>query len=624
MYSGAGTLGITALLSIKGEEHEDAERSRYAAADGSENSKWASRGLGLLAVLSFWLSHTASVYATKALLARPGRTARSVVLITWCQCVTSWFLVLCLGTLGEGLNPSKSVWHPRLLAELARALPTNALLGGWNSRTLLGGGAASVGVASVLFSLAVFSDNACLGVVNASFFQVARALTLPLVTCVGSLSTGALPQRDLLLPCSLCVLGFLLGVHSQTAEAFTDGTSLGVLASLLTAAYTWLLARAEPREAWRVTYVTNRNASMLLVPVAVYVGLGDPAFLSGATFFLNDRKTILLAILAAVLPAVAGVSTLWQAQAGLGAWGQAASFVGRAACSHLLAFEVFGNSPVLVGEVGCCLVLAGLALYASRRGGAAVAQAGNVAVPAAARDHFLLDADRVAGGSDKTIAGNGAPGGAAGFGRLALIKHKNSDDYGSHRENGALLPSSSVDIESSTTGQQQQQRRPNFDHHGNQVTSRVGFGFGEGSPRHHHHHHHNFEDGTVLEFSKKGGPSTARHAVAAVPAVAAAAEESLTGNEKIYANSGGLPVLSQTTSRGPTRLKRPALATASSSMPSSTHFPDGNSFRHYFNVATGARHGEVTSPTTTVSTSSVATPMPTSRVAGMKVPNIPE
>lgn len=42
-----------------------------------------------------------------------------------------------------------------------------------------------------------------------------------------------------------------------------------------------------------------------------------------------------------------------------------------------------------------------------------MAQAGNVAVPAAARDHFLLDADRVAGGSDKTIAGNGAPGGKA-------------------------------------------------------------------------------------------------------------------------------------------------------------------------------------------------------------------
>lgn len=41
------------------------------------------------------------------------------------------------------------------------------------------------GLASVLFSLAVFADNACLGVVNASFFQVARALTLPFVTVMG-------------------------------------------------------------------------------------------------------------------------------------------------------------------------------------------------------------------------------------------------------------------------------------------------------------------------------------------------------------------------------------------------------------------------------------------------------
>lgn len=35
--------------------------------------------------------------------------------------------------------------------------------------------------------------------------------------------------------------------------------------------------------------------------------------------------------------------------------------------SHLLAFRVFGNAKVLIGEVGCCLVLTGLALYASCR-----------------------------------------------------------------------------------------------------------------------------------------------------------------------------------------------------------------------------------------------------------------
>lgn len=95
-----------------------------------------------------------------------------------------------------------------------------------------------------MFCLAVFADNACLGVVNASFFQVARALTLPFVTFMGAVGARALPPRDLLLPCVLCLVGFSLGVHSQTPEAFADGTSMGVMASLLTAAYTRLLARA--------------------------------------------------------------------------------------------------------------------------------------------------------------------------------------------------------------------------------------------------------------------------------------------------------------------------------------------------------------------------------------------
>lgn len=51
----------------------------------------------------------------------------------------------------------------------------------------------------------------------------------------------------------------------------------------------------------------------------------------------------MLAILAAVLPAVAGVSTLWQAQAGLGAWGQ----VGAVFCgSHYLLGFFFNFSIV--------------------------------------------------------------------------------------------------------------------------------------------------------------------------------------------------------------------------------------------------------------------------------------
>lgn len=50
-----------------------------------------------------------------------------------------------------------------------------------------------------------------------------------------------------------------------------------------------VLCQSEPREAWRVTYVTNRNASVLLVPVAVYVGMGDPTYLTGEPFLLQGE-----------------------------------------------------------------------------------------------------------------------------------------------------------------------------------------------------------------------------------------------------------------------------------------------------------------------------------------------
>lgn len=60
------------------------------------------------------------------------------------QCVASFIMVLSLGTLGERQDAAKGACRSRLLTEMARALPTNALLGGWNSKTLLGGGAGAV------------------------------------------------------------------------------------------------------------------------------------------------------------------------------------------------------------------------------------------------------------------------------------------------------------------------------------------------------------------------------------------------------------------------------------------------------------------------------------------------
>lgn len=39
-----------------------------------------------------------------------------------------------------------------------------------------------------------------------------------------------------------------------------------------------------------MTYVTNRNASVILVPVAVYVGMGDPDDLAAGNFLLRGGR----------------------------------------------------------------------------------------------------------------------------------------------------------------------------------------------------------------------------------------------------------------------------------------------------------------------------------------------
>lgn len=71
-------------------------------------SSLSSQAMGFLSVLVFWVSHTASVYSSKSLLARPGQTARTVVLITWCQ-VRLWAVdfVECV------LDSFLTTWKPR-------------------------------------------------------------------------------------------------------------------------------------------------------------------------------------------------------------------------------------------------------------------------------------------------------------------------------------------------------------------------------------------------------------------------------------------------------------------------------------------------------------------------------
>lgn len=58
--------------------------------------------------------------------------------------MASFVLVLTLGTLGERQDTVNGAWRNPFLTEMAKALPTNALLGGWNSKSLLGGGAEAV------------------------------------------------------------------------------------------------------------------------------------------------------------------------------------------------------------------------------------------------------------------------------------------------------------------------------------------------------------------------------------------------------------------------------------------------------------------------------------------------
>ncbi|GJE85811.1 nucleotide-sugar transporter-like protein [Phanerochaete sordida] len=115
----------------------------------------------------------------------------------------------------------------------------------------------------------------CLRGVEASFFQIARGLVLPLTIAVSSVQTRNLPSRRVLLAAGVVTLGFLLGVAPHTFaniqwRSAPSGLSIfyGVLSSLFIAVHAVLIKSSLP-------HVHNST-----IQLAYWQNLGSAAFLA--------------------------------------------------------------------------------------------------------------------------------------------------------------------------------------------------------------------------------------------------------------------------------------------------------------------------------------------------------
>jgi len=130
-------------------------------------------------------------------------------------------------------------------------------------------------------------NTLCLRDVDASFFQIARGMVLPLTIVVSALTTRSLPSAKVLVAALVVTLGFLVGVFPSTASAIPNssteslsyiaarGILFGFISSFMIAVHAVLIKSTLPvvnNSSIQLAYWTNAGAALFLVPLVVLNG----------------------------------------------------------------------------------------------------------------------------------------------------------------------------------------------------------------------------------------------------------------------------------------------------------------------------------------------------------------
>jgi len=128
-------------------------------------------------------------------------------------------------------------------------------------------------------------NTLCLRGVEASFFQIARGLVLPLTILISSVHTHTTPTPKIICAAGIVTIGFFLGIAPSSAVPVASTPSLlslfyGILSSLFIALHAVLIKGALPHcndSTIQLAYWTNAGSALFLAPLVLF--LGEPGVL---------------------------------------------------------------------------------------------------------------------------------------------------------------------------------------------------------------------------------------------------------------------------------------------------------------------------------------------------------
>lgn len=313
-------------------------------------------------VALYWFVSISMVYLNKVLMSSDRISISAPLFVTWYQCVITAIICWVAGKLSE------------IMQKRADSLPMRAD----TNETTKGHGKSffsqfpkaeykpSIGMRvlplSFVFVGMIAFNNICLKVVEVSFYNVARSLTIVFNVLLSRLILGSPTSINTLGCLLLVIVGFFMGANGEVNFSY-HGTVAGVLSSLfvsLNSIFTKKVLPVVDNDHWKLTFYNNVNAAIMFLPLMTYFEMNvlrdaihqqfaSPLFWSAmvvAGFFGFSIGIVTVLQIKVTSPLSHNISG-----------------TAKAAVQSMLAFYIWKNPATMMGVMGMFVVLGGSLFY---------------------------------------------------------------------------------------------------------------------------------------------------------------------------------------------------------------------------------------------------------------------
>jgi len=208
-------------------------------------------------VTAYWIVSISMVFLNKYLLSSDDIQLEAPIFITWYQCVVAVGICWIFALLSEHIPQTFGGMFPPFQIDLQLAKQILPL--------------------SFAFVGMIAFNNLCLKYVGVSFYNVGRSLTTIFNVILSYFFLGQSTSLKALITCGVIIAGFILGVSEEgdTGDLSAVGVLFGISASTCVALNSIFVKKFLPLvefNEWRLTLYNNFNASILFIPVMIFLG----------------------------------------------------------------------------------------------------------------------------------------------------------------------------------------------------------------------------------------------------------------------------------------------------------------------------------------------------------------